>query len=324
MSLDMSSDMSNTHVNANAPSLMDMYAMMGLTINSPLSDVRRAYKNMAHVCHPDKGGNVQDMHILKNAYDYIVEQLTNVSLENQKGSFEEREAEFTAFIEAQKHTQIPSLNDIEIETLCIPREFLNKIKDKIAQFNNNNNNDTFYANLAYRQIMYNILTQHIDVNDYVQLEKCTDTYLDTLQHAKEDHSNYYASIPGGYGDLLDTSLEPIDVPLQPAHLFGSKEVVIHTEQQECVSLSSKQKHKINTDFYAYVPIPEKLDDYSLGSMCDYKAAYTDTCAESRQLLEQFETNNANNVYNYDTQVKTRESLDTYLSETQAKVKVTLL
>ena len=324
MTSNMSSNMTS-NMSSNMPSLMDMYAMMGITVNSSLGDVRKSYKNMALMCHPDRGGNVTDMHILKNAYDWIVHQLSHVSLETTKGTYEEREREFTEFMQSQTNTQIPSLNDIEIDALGIPSEFLLKIKTSIrtsVQEYSKNNTDDFYFNIAYREIMYKIIATNIDVYDYNEIETLVNTYLNNFNRITNEINNttLHASIPGGYGDFMDTTPEPMDIPIKPENNFGSKELVLHETQNSRALVISK---KNNTEYYATIPIPEKLEDYTQGNMCDYKVAYTTTIEESQKLLEKYQESTVNETRTYDAIREERNAFDESMKMV-SREKVTLL
>ena len=175
--------MSESDVNIKTHSQMDLYAMLGLTVNSSLADARRAYKNMALICHPDRGGNASDMNILKTAYDWIVHQLENVALEGEKGTFEEREAEFTEFLKTQANVPMPSLNDIEIEALGISSEFIGKIKDTIKTSVYCTHLDDFSFNMIYREIMFKIqcyaMRVDADISNYNEIETLVNTFLNS-------------------------------------------------------------------------------------------------------------------------------------------------
>jgi hypothetical protein len=310
----------------NKTSIMDLYAMMGLTINSPLIEVRKAYRNMARICHPDRGGNPSDMHILKNAYDYIVYQLEHVSLENDKGSYEEREMEYEEFIKKQSETKMPSLNDIEIEALGINSEFINKIKENIKTSIPKEYLDDFMFNMIYREIMCKIqiysMRVDADISNYNEIETIVNTFLNSYNYNLKTKINetFHSSIPGGYGELMDTSPEPLEVPLKPEFNFGCKSLLIYKTQQSCALISSK--HKQN-DHYANIPIPEKLEDYSQGTMCDYKAAHSSTIEESNKLLADYENKN-NKERTIESLINERNELDMRLLNTSKKEKISLL
>jgi hypothetical protein len=299
---------SDLQINPKTHSQMDLYAMLGLTVNSSLADARRAYKNMALMCHPDRGGNSSDMCILKTAYDWIVYQLSNVSLEGEKGTFEERETEFENFLKSQTEVKMPSLNDIEIESLGISSAYIIKIKDTITTSISKEKLDDFYFNMIYREIMFKIMKEDIDINDYNEIDIIVNTILNNFNNFNNlDNFVFHSSIPGGYGDLIDTSQTPPEIPIKDEYNFGSKELIMYKTQTACALVSSK--HKQN-DAYAHIPIPKKLDDYSQGNMCDYKVAYTSTIDESNKLISNYEVKN--NIRTYNTLLEERNELDEYL------------
>jgi len=51
--------------------LADAYAVLGLPQTATLEEVKRNYKRLAAVFHPDKGGYKEAMVLLNNAYDEI-------------------------------------------------------------------------------------------------------------------------------------------------------------------------------------------------------------------------------------------------------------
>lgn len=51
--------------------LADAYAVLGLPQTATLEEVKRNYKQLAAVFHPDKGGYDEAMKLLNNAYDQI-------------------------------------------------------------------------------------------------------------------------------------------------------------------------------------------------------------------------------------------------------------
>jgi hypothetical protein len=129
--------------------------------------------------------------------------------------------------------------------------------------------------------------------------------------------NYTASIEGGYGSMIDTSPEPSDIPLKPIYQFGKKDLVIYENQNPYSIVSTKHK---GADMYVDIPLPKKLDDYSIGNMCDYKNAFTDNIELSQELETQF-TNSSQKTY--ENMILERTSLDTYLKDVCKYEKVSL-
>jgi len=292
----------------NENSYMDLYAMLGVTLNSPLVDVRHAYRNMARICHPDRGGDPADMRILKNAYDWIVYQLEHVALEGTKGSYEERENEFNEFMKKQQDIKMPSLNDIEIDTMGISESNLKIIQDLVHTYiNTNHTYDDFYYNLTYRQILYNIMNNNIDISSTDTLISYVNAFLEKINMAIKNDENYTASIEGGYGNMIDTSLEPIDTPLKPEFQFGNKTLVLYNDQSAYTIVTTKHK---SPDVYVDIPLPKKLEDYSVGPLCDYKQAFTSSVDESDQMKQAFESCTSKRTY--DTLIAERNDLDMLL------------
>lgn len=51
--------------------LANAYAVLGLPQTASLEEVKRNYKNLAAIFHPDRGGYSEAMVLLNNAYDRI-------------------------------------------------------------------------------------------------------------------------------------------------------------------------------------------------------------------------------------------------------------
>ncbi|MBA7533269.1 hypothetical protein ES705_25504 [subsurface metagenome] len=51
--------------------LADAYAVLGLPQTASLEEVKRNYKNLAVIFHPDKGGYAEAMSLLNQAYERI-------------------------------------------------------------------------------------------------------------------------------------------------------------------------------------------------------------------------------------------------------------
>ena len=72
--------------------IINPYELFGVTINTSISELKKIYYDLASLCHPDKGGNKNDMIIIKQAYEYIKKQLSNsenrLSLEEIQHDFD--------------------------------------------------------------------------------------------------------------------------------------------------------------------------------------------------------------------------------------------
>ncbi len=54
--------------------LVDAYAVLGLPQTASLAEVKKNYRNLAVIFHPDKGGYKEAMILLNNAYGRIMEE----------------------------------------------------------------------------------------------------------------------------------------------------------------------------------------------------------------------------------------------------------
>ena len=73
------------------------YQLLGVEKNSNINNLKEKYYFFSLVCHPEKGGNKDDMIIINNAYNFIKSQLENTlentlenKLENTKQKLEEK------------------------------------------------------------------------------------------------------------------------------------------------------------------------------------------------------------------------------------------
>jgi hypothetical protein len=257
---------------------------------------------------PDFINKIQD---LSNINDVV-----KLKIESDKGTYEMRDAEYQEFIAKQTEIKMPSLTDIQIETLGVSSEFLIKIKERIRTFVNDRNLDEFYYNMLYSEILFKIMGNVCGTHEFSEseIESIVQTEISSIQNSINNKTVYPASIPGGYGDHIDICNEPPEVPLDPKYDFGTKELITYTTPQEASSALVSSKHKMLSD-YATITLPAYLEDYSHGNLCDYKVAYTSTIDESQTLLASY---NSNSVQTYESLLEERMQFDEVLLHTYKK------
>jgi len=113
------------------------YQLLGLSSKSTIKDLKKAYYELSLLCHPDKGGNDDEMIVLHHSYKYISNQLQNCKTQK---SYHSLEKEFEDFCQQQeKYT--PKFSDIFDETNDFIHQFNKTFKQQYIQQQSNSNID---------------------------------------------------------------------------------------------------------------------------------------------------------------------------------------
>ena len=51
--------------------MADYYKTLGVEKNATQDEIKKAYRKMAHKCHPDKGGDTKEFHKVNEAYQVL-------------------------------------------------------------------------------------------------------------------------------------------------------------------------------------------------------------------------------------------------------------
>ena len=84
------------------------FELLGVTVDSTIAELKKSYYSLSLLCHPDKGGNADDMNTLAMSYKYLCDQLEHKT----EKTYEEIEAEFEAFCAEQQATPPPDFAEI--------------------------------------------------------------------------------------------------------------------------------------------------------------------------------------------------------------------
>jgi len=90
-------------------SLINPFELLGVDCKSSREEVRKSFKELALICHPDKGGNPLEMKMLHSAYLYVLEQ---IEFKEHGRTMEEEEIKFKEFLELQEDGKLPSIFEI--------------------------------------------------------------------------------------------------------------------------------------------------------------------------------------------------------------------
>ena len=88
---------------------IDPYELLGVSFKDNREDVKANFKQLALVCHPDKGGSKEEMDVLFGAYKYVLQQ---IEFGEHGRTMEDEEELFKQFMEEQVKEPIPTLFEI--------------------------------------------------------------------------------------------------------------------------------------------------------------------------------------------------------------------
>lgn len=136
------------------------YELLGLTIKSTKKECKKKYYELALLCHPDKGGNKNDMIIIHNAYKYVMEQL---KFQEDVKTFDDIEEDFKKYFNKNKKKP-PSFYEIWSDT--DEAKALMKFNRNFEQNNNirssNDPNQKGYGNNMLQSTYEVFISRYID------------------------------------------------------------------------------------------------------------------------------------------------------------------
>lgn len=121
--------------------MIDPYELLGVTADSTLKEVKRAYYDMCLLLHPDRGGNPDDMAVLQTAYEAIVEHAKKIG----DAPIDQHEVDKLILSYKEDQMQFPSFRDIFDECVFDTKEFNREFEAASTPNSNNNNNDDVYT-----------------------------------------------------------------------------------------------------------------------------------------------------------------------------------
>jgi hypothetical protein len=154
--------------------LINPYSLLGVNDKSSLRELKKNYYNMALLCHPDRGGDKKDMNVVCLAYNYIKEQLENIT----ENTYEELEDEFERFCKEQESIKVPKFGNIYEETndwiVDFNKEFDNKRNDtnEINPYDNNPFENGYGDLMDINEMEINEMLEDLEVStEYISDEK---------------------------------------------------------------------------------------------------------------------------------------------------------
>lgn len=170
------------------------YELFGVTENSPLEEVRKAYYSIALLCHPDKGGHTEHMKTLTLAYKWICDQISN-AVEHRK-TFEEY------FGKEIQTANIPNFTDIMVESIGYTKDFFEKKCHEVSITDPKVIEQLYIPNFNMVLSVYRSEGSEPKLPTLEEITRYTQVFLDHYLHAPEDmfSTEVYVpmSIPHGY------------------------------------------------------------------------------------------------------------------------------
>lgn len=228
-------------------SLIQPYELLGVATNSTPKEVRKAYYQLALLCHPDKGGDPKDMHMIHYAYEWVMKQIEGV---DTSYTYEKAQQEFDDFIAAQNKqaSSLPSFTDILLESNGLNEKC---IQDWYTSCGKDAEHYTWFQRFLWQELL-----QSCDWKRASIFEHAYQKMMESLRGITK------MSVTHGYGSFTET----LDTPQQT---FPTKQLIVYTEQ---TPFSSR------TDTYTDIHVPNQMDDYSTACASlhgyDYSLAFT--------------------------------------------------
>ena len=108
--------------------VINPYHLFGLTTDSSLSDLKKSYYELSLICHPDRGGDKDQMVTVHNSYLYLKEQLSNHNHEDLSETYQNLELQFQEFCQ-QQNKELPEFCTIYEEN----NDFIQKFNSQFEQ-----------------------------------------------------------------------------------------------------------------------------------------------------------------------------------------------
>jgi spore coat protein CotF len=267
--------MSNEHI--------DPYKLLGVTYESSITEVRKAFFELALICHPDKGGNPDDMRMLQCAYDWIANNLKVVK---------EMQSEHD-WIDFLKHTSdtehvTRSITDVERSALGLDDAFMESLFMENAEFireqSRCKNIDDQFVKASLKQTVLNMIHMYaVALAEHMKPEQVVKSwYQNNLKtFFSHCHEVARASILLGYESMMDVDPDHEDASKPLQHDFGKKDIIVHHEP------SHAPEHKsIPILASSSLVLPTNMDDFTTTNLCDYRQAFMDASDTLNDLINE--------------------------------------
>ena len=185
--------------------VINPYHLFGLTIDSSLKDLKKSYYEMSLICHPDRGGDKEQMITVHNSYLYLKEQLSNRCHRDLEDCYQDLEKQFNDFC-SQQTEEVPEFNTIYKENNDFIEKFNDMFEQKNTPLEDQLTDDPFKE--GYSQFMESS-ENHINSNCEYPLSDCNQKINNTFQKQIIEYQEPQ-SLPDQYGSHQNLNISKIN------------------------------------------------------------------------------------------------------------------
>jgi curved DNA-binding protein CbpA len=260
--------------------------------NITMKDLKVTYYNLALICHPDKGGNSEDMLILKHCYDYIKQQIEEKN--NKTKDFKDAEKEFKSFMENQ--TKIPPpFSQVYEETNDWVREFNKEFeKQKTHQvplLSSETNDEEAEKVFNSDMYMFNLNDGYGELLEEAPYDKC-DT-LDDIMKNREKRLNETITKPFKTEIVSYTNPKSLNELNSSIFSLDSKKISDFSHSFGNMTVSDYKVAFSELESKSLDPIATKIEDET--SKNEFMKSFEELLKARKELIVNDEDNNKRNV-----------------------------
>jgi len=216
-------------------SLINPFELLGVDCKSSRDEVKKKFKDLALICHPDKGGDENQMKTLYSAYRYVICQ---IEFKEHGRTMEEEEKKFKEFLESQEDGKIPSFFEIMTDSA-------NARFNEMWAKSENEKFDMCYPSNYEEKIKNEPIKFSTEVIEYKEPKTIAEIgfsqVLDFTVNPVKDFSDYKGGV--GFDYVLAHSVENIDEKVEDKDVMTEFELLKERRRQEdekmisCASIS---------------------------------------------------------------------------------------
>ncbi len=277
-------------------SIINPYEFLGFDSknvnNITLKDLKITYYNLALICHPDKGGNSEDMLILKHCYDYIKEQIEG---KNSKAKdFKDAENEFKSFMENQTKAP-PPFSQVYEETNDWVREFNKEFEQKknyqVPLLSSETNDDEPERVFNSDMYMFNLNDGYGELIEDIPYDKCNT--LDDIVKNREMRLN--ETITKSFKAEIVSYTNPKTLNELNSSIFSldSKKISDFSHNVGNMTVSDYKVAFSELETKSLEPISTKIDDET--SKNEVMKNFEELLKARKEMLVNDEDNNKRNI-----------------------------